>query len=93
LDEDAVEVIAFDGFANVGFEVVCTFQNVRSGEDEDEADERDQFIGGGLFAGDVGAAERNRARARAAAAVAIAATPRPAETILPPTTGDGGLLP
>jgi hypothetical protein len=51
LDEDAVEVIAFDGFANVGFEVVCTFQNVRSGEDEDEADERDQFIGGGLFAG------------------------------------------
>jgi hypothetical protein len=71
------------------FMAVCTFFNEREEEDEDDEAEA-RFLGGGLFAGDVGAAQRNRARA--AASAAVAAAPRAAEaTVRPPSTGDGGL--
>jgi hypothetical protein len=76
-----------------GPQAVCTFFNQREdlADDEDEDDEAGaRFLGGGLFAGDVGAAQRNRARA--AASAAVAAAPRAAEaTVRPPSTGDGGL--
>jgi hypothetical protein len=57
---------------------------------DDDEDEDRVTNPGGVFAGDVGAAQRNRERARAS--VAVAATPRPAEaSVRPPSTGDAGL--
>ena len=66
--------------------------------DEDE-DEQDRFLGGGVvgaFPGATDAARANRERANAAgaAAAASASAPPPAPaTVRPPSTGDGGLLP
>ena len=60
-------------------------------DDNPLLDRGGRFVGGGLFAGDLQAAERNRERANASAVVA--STPRAVETgIRPPSTGDGGLL-
>jgi hypothetical protein len=75
--------------------VTKTWEEEETEDDEDEDDEEEpeaRFLGGGLFAGDMSAAQRNRARAQASAAVA--STPRPAAAaVRPPSTGDGGLLP
>ncbi|MPZ48203.1 MAG: hypothetical protein GEU75_02630 [Dehalococcoidia bacterium] len=60
-------------------------------EGDDEVERRPNV--GGVFAGDGGAAERNRARANAAGAAAAAATSpvAPTTAVRPPSTGDAGL--
>jgi hypothetical protein len=67
-----------------------------SDEDQDEADEAPRFIGGGIFLG-IDTAQRNRARVAAAAATTVPAptirAPSTGQGIVPPSTGDGGLLP
>jgi hypothetical protein len=81
-DEDIDELI--EEFEEAGCDVL--FKDWVTDDDEDERVTNP----GGVFAGDVGAAQRNRERARAS--VAAAATPRPAEaSVRPPSTGDAGL--
>jgi hypothetical protein len=89
LSEDEFDELASElGITNEELEELCDF--VLQEEDEDE-DESPRPNVAGLFAGDVGAAQRNRERARAS--VAPATAQRPAETtpIRPPSTGDAGL--
>jgi hypothetical protein len=60
-------------------------------DDEDEDDEGPPPNVGGIFAGDLDAAQRNRERARASVAPATAPPPAAAAPIRPPSTGDAGL--
>jgi hypothetical protein len=60
-------------------------------DDEDEDDDGPPPNVGGIFAGDLDAAQRNRERARASVAPATAPPPAAAAPIRPPSTGDAGL--
>jgi hypothetical protein len=94
VDDASVSLTTTSGNESL-FTATCTFYNERRDDDEDEDDEGGHFIGGGIF-GQLDTASQNRARAQAnanaAAAATAAAAPR-TETIRPPSTGDGGLLP
>ena len=82
--------IQFD--SQIDRDITCTFFNSPVEEEDEDEQDSGRFIGGGLFAGDMSAAERNRARANAAGAAAAASAPAPAATsVRPPSTGDGGL--
>jgi hypothetical protein len=87
LDRDELEDRADEaGLTDEDFEELCDVEF----DEADDDDEAPTLNVGGVFAGDVGAAQRNRERARAS--VAVAATPRPAEaSVRPPSTGDAGL--
>jgi hypothetical protein len=103
---DTIIVCAFDvEFAQLGVqqlddelmeelevleELGCDVVSKEWVEEDDEEKERVPNVGG-IFAGDLDAAQRNRERARASAVVA--ATPRPAAAapIRPPSTGDAGM--